>query len=136
MFKIFSMTLLGLLTVSAVHAQSGQSMKTTIPFDFTVRSMTMEAGTYRFTYSSVSHVLLVQSLGKDGKSVKVVAQPSLAPHSTSRAGKLVFLRIGDDRSLARVWAGEGGPELQVLQAKDKNSTVLAGEPTLITITAE
>jgi hypothetical protein len=138
MLKMVSITFLGLLTVSAVHAQSGRSVKATIPFDFTVRNTTLEAGTYRLTYSTVSNVLLVQSLGKDGESVKVVALPSLAPHATSSEGKLVFLRVGDDRSLARVWAGAGenGPELQVPQANSKNSAALASQSTLITITAE
>lgn len=102
MFKMLSITFLGLLAVSAVRAESGQSVKATIPFDFTVRNTTLEAGTYRLTYNAVSHVLLVQSLGQDGESIKVVALPTLAPHSTSNQGRLVFLRIGDDRSLTRV----------------------------------
>ena len=143
MFKTLSITLLGLLTVSAVRAQSSQPLEAKIPFDFTVKNTTLEAGTYRVSYSNVSHALRIQSLDNIGATVSVLAEVAMTPHSSSKLastklGELIFECNGDDCHLSRVWQGAaaGGAGLQILQARHKNATARASQPTLVTIPAE
>ena len=51
MFKMFStMTLFGLLTISAAYGGSSQTLKADIPFAFMVRNTTLAAGNYQLTY--------------------------------------------------------------------------------------
>jgi hypothetical protein len=135
MFKTFSVTLLGLLAVSAVRAQSIQPLQVKIPFDF-VENTTLEAGSYRLTFNSISHLLLIQGLGAKRGGVTVFADPVVAPHSSSNLGELIFQCRGDDCRLARVWRGavEGG--LEVAQSRHKRAVAQAGRPTLVTIPTE
>jgi len=138
MFKMFSITLLGLLTVSAVRAQSSQPLEAKIPFDFTVQNTTLEAGTYRLSYNQFSHILRIVGRDPHGPSVAVLADTSAAPHTPAKLGELTFQCDGDDCRLARVWqsAGAGGAGLDILQKRQKNTTARASQPTFVTIPAE
>ena len=138
MFKTLSITLLGLLTVSAVRAQSSQPLEAKIPFDFTVRNTTLEAGTYRLSYNQFSHILRIVGRDPNGPSVAVLADASSARHTATKLGELTFECDGDDCRLSRVWQGAagGGAGLQIPQAHHKNATARASKPTLVTVPAE
>jgi hypothetical protein len=136
MFKTFSVTLLGLLAVSAVRAQSSQPIKVKIPFDFAVKNTTLEAGSYRLTFNSISHILLIQGLGANRGRVAVFADLAVAPHSSSNLGELIFQCRGDDCRLARVGRGAGEGGLEVLQSRHKRAVAQAGRLTLVTIPTE
>jgi hypothetical protein len=138
MFKTLSITLFGLLAVSAVRAQPSQALEAKIPFDFTVKNTTLEAGTYRLTYNLYSHLLRIQSRDQNGASVALIADLSAAHHAPTKLGELVFQCNGDDCHLAAVWqsAGAGGAGLKISQPGQKNASARSSETTLVTIPAE
>lgn len=115
MFKTFStMTLLGLLTLSAAQAQSEQPIHAKVPFAFTVQNTTLAAGSYQFTYSNTAHILSIRNLDANSGAVFTSA---VANASAGGSGKLVFNCYGKSCYLARVWQGRqaGGRGLQLRQ---------------------
>jgi len=138
MFKMFSITLLGLLTVSAVRAQSSKPLEAKIPFDFTVNNTTLEAGNYRLTYNLTSQILRIEGRDHLGASVAILAGVSAPGHSPVDSGALVFQCNDGDCHLARVWQGAsgGGTGLQIPQPHQKNAVARTTQPTLVTIPTE
>jgi hypothetical protein len=139
MFKTFStLTLLGLLTLSAAHAQSSQPIRAKVPFDFTVQNTTLEAGNYQLTYSSTSHALSIRGLGQNSASITVTAQPVGAPGSSNGPGKLVFECAGGTCYLARVWQSEAGGDrgLRVVSIAHAKALAAGNHLTSVTIPAE
>jgi hypothetical protein len=114
MFKMFStMATLGLLVVSAAHAQSSEAVQAYIPFAFTAQHATLAAGNYRLTYSSSVHILSIRGLDQDSDVALVTAFPAEA----GKPGRLVFHCYGEGCYLTRVWQGSnlGGRDLQLPQ---------------------
>ena len=68
MFKTFSMTLLGLLALSAARAQSSQPIRAEIPFAFTVQNMNLAAGNYQLKYNNTAHILSIRDLGQNSEN--------------------------------------------------------------------
>ena len=108
MFKAFSMTLLGLLALSAAQAQSSHPILAKVPFAFTVQNMNFAAGSYQLTYSNTAHVLEIRGLGQKssvssfGSFVPAATAPPNAP------GKLVFQCQANNCDLAQVWGTASG----------------------------
>jgi hypothetical protein len=107
MFKTFSMSLLGLLALSAAQAQSSQPILAKVPFAFTVQNTNFAAGSYQLTYSDTAHILEIRGL--DQKSVGLFA--NFMPGGTASSnvpGRLVFQCHAMDCDLAQVWGAASG----------------------------
>ena len=113
MFKTFStLTVFGLLAMSAAQAQSNQSLRADIPFAFQVQNATLQAGTYQFSYSDTSHVLTLKSATN---AAMVPMKPAAHSPVASETGKVLFQCYGGGCYLAAVWPGaeSGEPAVQV-----------------------
>ena len=89
MFKMFStMTLFGLLAVSAAFGESNQTLKAHIPFAFLVRNTTLTAGNYELTYDAGLHALFVHGLDQNSRAE--IALPSRKTVPLGGPSKLVF----------------------------------------------
>ncbi len=112
--RLIMLSVLGLLTSVAAHAQSGSDFTVTIPFDFSVGGKTLIAGQYhigRSTRSSADGLLLRDTNGRGG-----VFSMTVGIHSedVQQQSKVVFRRYGNQYFLAEVWisgnsAGRGLP---------------------------
>jgi hypothetical protein len=103
MFKTFStITLVGLLTLLAAHAQSNQPIQAAIPFAFTAQDATLAAGNYQLTYSSSAHILSIRGLDRNLGGTFVTALPVTASGGT---GKLVFRCYDKSCQLAEISQG-------------------------------
>ncbi|MGA8598103.1 MAG: hypothetical protein WB676_25580 [Bryobacteraceae bacterium] len=115
MFKMFStMTLFGLLTVPAIHAQSSQPIQAYVPFSFTVRDTTMRPGNYRLTYNSISHILSIRGTDRQPGQAFVLASPGGV---TAGPANLVFHCYDKSCRLAQLWQGSnaGGSGVKLWQ---------------------
>ena len=109
MTKLLSIiTVYGLLMVSAVYAQSRQPIEAKVPFAFRVQNATLATGTYRLTYSTSAHRLMIQGLDPNSKGAFASAVPATDPGSLGRSGKLVFQCYDKICYLAQVWQGSIG----------------------------
>jgi hypothetical protein len=135
MFRTFSiMSLLGLATISAAYAQSGQPIEAKIPFEFTAHRTTLSEGTYRLTYNKSAHTLYMRGLDQNSRAAFVFAQPAIAFGSSNAPPKLVFECYEKTCYLARVWQGSIGGDrgLEVLHPKYRRR--LAFETRVVSIT--
>jgi hypothetical protein len=115
MFKnISTLTIFGLLTMSAAQAQSNQPLRAQIPFAFEVQNTTLQAGTYQLSYSDTSHVLTLKG-AKD--AIFVPMRPAAHSPVASETGKVLFQCYGAGCYLAAVWpsAASGKSALQVMK---------------------
>jgi len=136
MFKIFStMTLFGILTVSASHAQSNQPIQAHVPFAFTVQATTLTPGHYQLTYSSSSHILSILGLDQDSGGAFVTA---LSVTAASGPGKLVFNCYNKSCYLAQVWQGAtaGGAGLRLPHTEQERRIAVLTRAVSITIPAK
>jgi hypothetical protein len=139
MFRTFSiMTLLGLATISAAYAQSGQPIQAKVPFAFTVQDTILPAGNYQLTYSNTAHRLFIRGLDQNSPGAFVTAEPASAPSSSSSSAKLVFDCYGKTCYLARAWQGSigGGRGLKVPQTEREHRLGVATRVVSITIPAK
>jgi len=106
--------LLSLALVGSVHAQlPGTELRASIPFDFTVRGITLPAGQYTITRIGDEPVgLLIRNVNDKRKHVLFETEPEDA-RRIPRRNILVFNRYGDSYFLEEVvTAGESvGREL-------------------------
>lgn len=128
MFKTLStMTVLGLLTLSAAQAQSSQTVQAHVPFAFQMQHKAFAAGNYRLRYSIDSHMLYVR--GIDGRSSGGFALVSPAGKSrhASKYGELVFNCYGSACFLAEIWqsADVGGARLQLSHSEPERRISLS-----------
>jgi len=104
MFKTFStMTILGLLAVSAGQAQTGSTIRAKVPFAFAVQNTMLAPGNYALTYDRTSHILTVRGLDQKSDLAYVVAEPAFEARQGYGPAKLVFGCYGETCSLTRVW---------------------------------
>jgi len=99
-----------ILAVGAILGATGLSAQTkavaNIPFDFTVSTVTLPAGTYTIQSSTAAHDA-IQIVNKETrKSVFVLAPPSNGPYK-GETGKVVFNRYGDRYFFSEVWTAAG-----------------------------
>ncbi len=139
MFKTFStMTLLGLLTLSAAQAQSSQPIRAKVPFAFAVQNTMMAAGNYELLYSSSSHILTVRGLDQNSSTLHFTAQLTSDARQRLGATKLVFGCYGENCFLTRVWqgAGLGGRGLLLPPSPRQRSLAFSARAVSITIPAK
>ena len=107
LYSTFAMlSLLFMLAVTSVQAQSGDSLQANIRFDFQVGEKVLPAGEY--TVRRMSHnTLLIESA--DG-SERLIAQTWNKIDGIGKATrvKLVFNQYGDQYFLSQVWLNRGG----------------------------
>ena len=128
MTKMFStMTVYGLLTVSAAYAQSEQPIQAKVPFAFRAQNSTLAAGSYQLTYSTSAHTLLIQRLDLNSKGAFAIAVPTIGPEALGESGKLVFDCYEKTCYLARVWQGRigSGVGLKVPHPKPEREVAFA-----------
>ena len=107
MFGLFAM-----LAPLAVFAQSSQDF--TIPFNFTVGSQTLNAGTYRVS-EIAPYTLLIQGSAKH--STAIVATTPQIPETQSGLATMTFTRYGERYFLSRVAKPGRGWGLQTSRAE-------------------
>ena len=102
--NLLQVSVLAMMAVAAVHAQSYPKVTANVPFDFTVGSHTFRAGQYTLDQAGVSGPgLLIECLDhKDAAFALAHSIQSAAARSDSR---LVFHRYGNTYFLSEVWAG-------------------------------
>jgi hypothetical protein len=114
MFKAIStLTIFGLLAMSAAQAQSNQPLHAQIPFAFEVQGATLPAGAYQLSYSNTSHLL---TLNTAKHAVFLTMRPAANSPVASETGKVLFQCYRGSCYLAAVWpsATSGQPALQVI----------------------
>ena len=142
--KIYSalamLSLLFMLAVTSVQAQSGDSLQANIRFDFQVGDKVLPAGEYTVRRMSPS-TLLIQSA--DG-SERLVTQTMNKIEGSGKGGrvKLVFRQYGDQYFLAQVWLNRGGDGRELAPAQNEREAakaqVLAGgqkKPQIVEVVA-
>ena len=82
MSKMLStITVYGLLTISAAYAQSGQPFQAKIPFAFRAQNTTLVAGTYQLTYNPSAHRIMIHGLDSNSGGALATAMPTGRPHT-------------------------------------------------------
>lgn len=95
------------LGTTALHAQN--RVTADVPFDFTVQSVTLPAGTYAIqSLSSNNGMIRILNL-ETRKSVVTLASDTLStyPGKAGESAKLIFHRYGDRYFFAEVWTPNG-----------------------------
>jgi hypothetical protein len=140
MFKTLStMTLLGLLTLSAARAQSEQPIRAKVPFAFTVQNTRLPAGNYQLTYSTIAHILSIQGLDQSSRGAFATAEPTTtASEASGGPGKLVFDCYGKTCYLWQVWQGRVRSDrgLKVLHTGREHALSIATRVVSVTIPAK
>lgn len=120
MFGLFAM-----LAPLAVFAQSSQNF--TIPFNFTVGSKTLDAGTYRVS-EIAPYTLLIQ--GGEKHAAAIVATTPQTPGTRPSQATMTFNRYGERYFLSRVanpgrgWGLQLSPaEKELLAHRDSSGRV-------------
>ena len=135
MSKTFStITLLGLLTLSAAQAQSSQPIRAKVPFDFTVGKTTLAAGNYQLTYSSTAHIISIQGLDRNSRTTFVNAIPANPSTSSNGSGRLVFECLGGTCYMAQVWKDPASGDLGFEVRPAEQRKVLAFNTRVISVT--
>jgi mono/diheme cytochrome c family protein len=99
--RLMAFILVTFFAVGLAFGQTGQIMRFEIPYEFTVGSKVLPAGTYTFTFSLEESRLRVQS-AKGGTSTNIITQLS-GPAQFLRDGSLVFDKTEGGRILSEVW---------------------------------
>jgi hypothetical protein len=109
MTKMFStMTVYGLLMISAAYAQSGQPIQAKVPFAFMAQNTILAPGTYQLRYSASAHRLSIRGLDQNSEGAFATAIPATGSASRDESGKLVFQCYDKTCYLAQVWQGSIG----------------------------
>jgi len=116
------------LFTSLAHAQDGQKVIVSVPFEFSVNRLHFEAGSYEFSLASDQFGMSVISL-KTGKKQYITVRPQdnfISPE----LGFLIFRRTGEDHYLSEVhFSGSVGySRLNVPQKSNirDSNTILQG----------
>lgn len=136
MFKTIStVTFLGLLTLTAAQAQSGQPIRAKVPFAFAVQNTMLEAGNYELKYSGVSHILTLRALDQNARTAFFNAQLVSDPKQDGGAAKLLFGCYGENCFLTEVWQGGhlGGRGLKLVPSTRQRGMAFTTRVVSITI---
>jgi hypothetical protein len=114
-FTMFSLLLM--LTVVSVAAQSERSKITNIPFSFIVGGKTLPAGEYTVEPNrrDFDKVWLVQS--RDGRTSCLFTTMPVRANQTQEETKLVFHKYGDQYFLSRIWTPGGNTGRELLMPR-------------------
>ena len=116
---LLRISVLALAAVAGVNAQSPSSMKVEVPFDFTVGTRTLLAGTYSVTRSGPGN-LIIKSVDGNAGVITFATPMDTTRHRTE--AKLVFHRYGDFYFLAQVWRGTGYIESVPMSRQERELT--------------
>ena len=133
-------SLVVMLAVASAYAGSSTKIETYVPFDFTVASRTLPAGTYTVTEEKIG-VLRIRST--DHRSSAAVLTDTVQGRSRNNAAVLVFKRYGNQCFLAEAWFGVAGgfelwksrKELELGKGKSEGLAKNPQEPEVIVIAA-
>lgn len=128
------LSVLGVLAVACVFAQSNHKIIATVPFDFVVMSKQMAAGTYDVTTDLSRGTVLVN--GEENGSAGFALTFTALAGKTQEHAKLVFKRYGDRYFLSQVWpAGtDWGREIQTSKLEQELARN-TGKPEIIALLA-
>jgi hypothetical protein len=101
--RLIMLSVLGVLTTVAAHAQAGKQFMVTIPFNFNVGGKALTAGQYlvgRSTQTSAEGLML---RGTDGRAGVFILTRGMQTEDVQQDSKLVFRRYGDQYFLGEVW---------------------------------
>jgi hypothetical protein len=106
-----------------------QSVKATVPFDFTINNTTVPAGTYIISSSSTDHDLLLIS---DQKRVRILSAALTDVGNSGRDNVLVFHKYGDQYFLSGIRSETASMHLRMpvwkAEKRAKTQTQEAGLP--------
>jgi hypothetical protein len=129
--KLFIATLvIGITTVSSAFA--GKVLNVTIPFDFQVGRMQMEAGQYKIHVVDTNKLILKNTESK--KSVFVVTDYQVGNERSGKLENITFNRYGETYFLREIYSGrvtvgggliESKEERNIRKGKIKNNPRLA-----------
>jgi hypothetical protein len=103
--KTFSMlSLITVISLTTVSAQSPVQLKVDVPFDFVVGEKTLPAGQYSVRSASryLQDALLIQSA--DGRKSALVVTNTITGKTGENRARLIFHQYGDKCFLAQVWS--------------------------------
>jgi hypothetical protein len=115
------MTMLGVtLTIVPAHAQSGSRVLANMPFDFSVGSTTLKAGSY--TVEQLQSGLLAFS-SNDGKEHQFALTIPGDSGNESQEPHLVFTRYGSEAFLKRVFFAGNEDYHELLRSSRENELI-------------
>jgi hypothetical protein len=115
-----------IVMLGASSAKASSTMlRADIPFDFTVGSATLPAGTYTITEATPG-VLQIRN-EKLGSDAAFVLANSLESPKPQDSGKLIFNRYGDTYFLNQVWSDISSYSVPKSQSEISLSNELAAE---------
>jgi hypothetical protein len=98
-----------LATAASTQAQSGMTMRITVPFDFAVGNETFASGDYLVDVESNPDLLKIQS--KTGNATAFLSGVVIKQAWGDHPAELVFNRYGERYFLNRIWLGSVGHQL-------------------------
>jgi len=114
MKRITSIALFALVSIVTIGAASAQNraVQATVPFDFSVGSKVIPAGTYTITEESPNMVLIQNGDHRIG-----IFSTAYAETNTLKTGELVFNRYGDQYFLSKVLCSSANMSLALPTSK-------------------
>ena len=117
--KVFAVAVfIALLGASSAKASSTM-LRADIPFDFTVGSATLPAGTYTVTEATPG-VLLIRN-DNPGPDPAFVLANLVETTKAQDSAKLIFHRYGNSYFLSEVWAADAFPGYSVVKSPEEIS---------------
>jgi len=120
---LMAFTIVTFFAVGPAFGQTGPVMRAEIPYEFTVASKVLPAGTYTFSVDNLG--LRVDSATGGGVHAHIITRLS-GPTESFRDGSLIFDKTGGARILSEVWIpGTDGLLLQNVPKDHSRDIVIA-----------
>lgn len=91
-----------LLGAASAQAQASGSLHASLPFTFTVGSMTLPPGEYDLSFDDIGSPGVLTVRSQDGRQGALVLTEAVDAPGASEQGRLVFAKEGDRYVLARI----------------------------------
>jgi len=111
-----------LLNVTGAHAQSG--MQANVPFDFTVGTAQLPAGSYKITVAYQNNAIMI----RNAKTSATVLSLFQRKYPGERSRKLVFQHLGNKYFLAEIWGAKGSSGMTLRAPKLEKELQVASGP--------
>src|ERR687886_42387 len=85
---------LAFASAMAASAQNPRNLSVNIPFDFTVKGATLQAGEYIVSRTATTDEMSLTMKRKDGKGAAIVLAKRIQANERQDQSRLVFNRIG------------------------------------------
>ena len=117
-----------LLAVVCAYGQVAESLKATVPFQFTAEGKVYPAGEYKFLLDvKAPTTFTIQGPGNVGGVAMVITRLAAGIHTTPADAHLVFDKIGQTYDLSEIWLpGEDG--FLVHSTKEKHEHRIVNVP--------